>query len=178
MPNVPAKRERRGGRHNKDGTIAHVYTPELGAEICERMAKGESLNSICETPGYPAPHAVRMWYVNGVEDFVFQYTRAVKARALYWSEEILEIADNGSNDWMERNDPENPGYVVNGECIARSRIRVDTRKWLLSKVLPKVFGDKLLVEEEKPVEQQRVLNIDNLTPDEREELKRLLLKTR
>jgi hypothetical protein len=35
------------------------------------------------------------------------------------------------------------GWLVNGENLQRSRLRVDTRKWLLSKALPKIYGDKL-----------------------------------
>ena len=55
------------------------------------------------------------------------------------ADETLEISDDGTNDWMK----DNEGYKVNGEHVARSRLRVDTRKWLLSKALPKIFGDKL-----------------------------------
>ena len=37
---------------------------------------------------------------------------------------------------------ERGGWELNGEHIQRSRVRIDTRKWLLSKMLPKVYGDK------------------------------------
>jgi hypothetical protein len=47
---------------------------------------------------------------------------------------------------MDENDPENPGYRANGEHIQRSKLRVDTRKWFLSKLKPKVYGDKSAVE--------------------------------
>ena len=53
-------------------------------------------------------------------------------------DEVLEIADDGSNDWMERDGRD----VENSEAIARSRLRVDTRKWVLSRMLPKMYGDK------------------------------------
>ena len=59
-----------------------------------------------------------------------------------WADEKVEIADNASNDWMEREDSDNPGFTLNGEHIQRSRLRIDTRKWLLSKLVPKKFGDK------------------------------------
>src|SRR3990172_7086066 len=55
----------------------------------------------------------------------------------------MDISDDGTNDWMASNDPENPGYRVNGEHIARSRLRVDTRKWIASKLKPKKYGEKL-----------------------------------
>jgi transposase-like protein len=68
------------------------------------------------------------------------------------ADELLEIADNGTNDWMKRfaKDGEDLGWAVNGEHIARSRLRVDTRKWLLSKCLPKVFGDRITTEHTGP----------------------------
>ena len=55
-----------------------------------------------------------------------------------------DIADNGENDYMKRSGKDQePGYVVNGEAIQRSRLRVDARKWLLSKLAPKKYGDKI-----------------------------------
>jgi hypothetical protein len=61
------------------------------------------------------------------------------------ADEMLEVADDGTNDWMLRrgSDEEDDLYQLNGEHLQRSRLRVDTRKWLLSKALPKVYGDKL-----------------------------------
>jgi hypothetical protein len=68
------------------------------------------------------------------------------------ADELLEIADDGTNDWMKRfgKDGEDLGWALNGEHIARSRLRVDTRKWLLSKCLPKVFGDRIATEHSGP----------------------------
>lgn len=62
------------------------------------------------------------------------------------AEHALDIADDGSNDWMESHDPENRGWRFNGEHVQRSRLRVETRKWFLSKLMPKVYGDKSSVE--------------------------------
>jgi hypothetical protein len=77
------------------------------------------------------------------EGFREQYTRAKEESADALLEETLDIADDGSNDWMESNDPNNPGYRANGEHVQRSRLRVDTRKWAMSKLKPKKYGDKL-----------------------------------
>jgi hypothetical protein len=62
------------------------------------------------------------------------------------ADELLEIADDGSNDWMIRQHGADQSYAPNGEHIQRSRLRLDTRKWLLLKALPKIYGDKLPVE--------------------------------
>jgi hypothetical protein len=72
---------------------------------------------------------------------------AVRARESGYhkmADELLEIADDASNDFMERKGKDGEAVmVVDHDHIARSRLRVDTRKWLLSKALPKVYGDKL-----------------------------------
>ena len=59
------------------------------------------------------------------------------------ADELLEIADDGSNDWMKRQHGADQSYAANGEHIQRSRLRLDARKWLLSKALLKIYGDKL-----------------------------------
>ena len=63
-----------------------------------------------------------------------------------WPMSLLEIADDGSNDSMMRQQSADQSYAANREHIQRSRLRLDTRKWLLSKALPKIYGDKLPVE--------------------------------
>lgn len=122
------------------------YSPALALKICERLAEGESLRSICRDEGMPSAPTVRGWVVDDVHGFAEQYAHAREIGLDNVAEEILEIADNGANDWMEKNDPENPGYAHNGEHSQRSRLRVDARKWYLSKIAPKKYGDKTSVE--------------------------------
>lgn len=59
------------------------------------------------------------------------------------AEDIMDISDDGSNDWMERNYGDKVEWITNGEALQRSRLRVDTRKWLMSKLAAKKYGDKL-----------------------------------
>lgn len=89
----------------------------------------------------PGDATVREWVIDDREGFSAQYTRAIQARAMLWAEEITDIADDGSNDTYI--DPNTGMEKTNAEVVARSRLRVDTRKWMLSKVLPKVYGDKV-----------------------------------
>ena len=77
------------------------------------------------------------------EGFASRYARAREIQAHAIADEFLEIADDGRNDWMEREGKdESGGWELNGENIQRSRVRLDTRKWLLSKMLPKSYSDK------------------------------------
>ena len=74
------------------------------------------------------------------------------------ADELIEISDNGKNDWMLRNGKDEPGYEANGEHLQRSRLRVDTRKWMLSKALPKIYGDKTQVEANVTVRHEDALD--------------------
>lgn len=80
------------------------------------------------------------------DEFRKQYARAKEESADALVEEMLDISDEASNDWMEVHDPDNPGYRLNGEAINRSRLRVDTRKWVASKLKPKKYGDRSTTE--------------------------------
>jgi hypothetical protein len=119
-----------------------LFTPDLAQSVCIALAQGRSLRDVCEDEGMPAESTVRLWAVEDREGFSAQYAKAREIGYHMMADELLEIADNGSNDWMERNAEENDGWQLNGEHIQRSRLRVDARKWMLSKVLPKVYGEK------------------------------------
>lgn len=120
-----------------------LYTPEIAERICAELASGKSLRQVCRADDMPAESTVRLWDDEDREGFSAHYARAREKGYLGLAEDLLEIADDGRNDWMANADPENPGYRLNGEHVARSRLRVDTRKWMLAKMLPKVFGEKL-----------------------------------
>ena len=119
-----------------------IYSDEIAVEICRRLAEGESLRSICRDDAMPCVSAVMKWLFDKRHpEFVEQYTRAREAQAEILADEIMEIADDGTNDWMERGHGANKGWLANGEAINRSRLRVDSRKWVASKLLPKKYGD-------------------------------------
>lgn len=120
------------------------FTQDLADQICERMANGESLRQVCRDAPMPHRRTVFRW-IDDQPKFAHQYARAREALQEHWADEILDIADEGSNDFMDRkNDSgETIDRVVDHEHISRSRLRVDTRKWLLSKLAPKKYGEKV-----------------------------------
>ena len=123
-----------------------TYSEEIANTICERLADGESLLGILENgDGMPAYRTVMQW-LEAHEDFAQNYARSRAVHADREFERIQQIADDGSNDWIESNDPNNPGYRLNGENIARSRLRVDTLKWRLGRMAPKKYGDRAAIE--------------------------------
>ena len=88
----------------------------------------------------------------GDPEFKERYARACDVRADAIFEEMLSIADDGRNDWMENISKEGEivGYRENGEALRRSALRIEARKWLLGKMKPKVYGDKIQTEVSGP----------------------------
>ncbi len=119
------------------------YTQELADSICEMISNGKSLRAVCLVDGMPVASTIFKW-MREHEEFSKQYARATEERTEAMAEEIIDISDDGTNDWMTITTK--GGYekeVPNNEVLQRSRLRVDTRKWLMSKMKPKKYGDKL-----------------------------------
>ena len=156
-------------------TVAPDRKEAIIAEVCARLSKGETLRSICRSPGLVSYGAIYNW-VEQSEDY---RSRIAQARDIGYdviSEQTLDIADDGSNDWMERNDPSNPGYALNGEHVQRSKLRVETRLKLLAKWSPKKYGDKTTTEIVGDASRPLAIQMDaykNLSPEELDVLLRV-----
>lgn len=120
-----------------------IYSPDLTDHICERLAMGESMRSISRDKNMPAMSTLFKW-LRDYPEFEKQYLRAKAECADFFAEEIIEIADDATNDYMEQLDEEeSKGWRFNGEHVQRSRLRVDSRKWVASKLKPKRYGEKI-----------------------------------
>lgn len=117
------------------------YTPEIAAEICERLKTGKTLRQVCRDEKFPEDTTVRQWAIKDLHGFSSQYADARELGYMAMADDCLDIADDGLNDWVARQGDGEP--VFQAEHYQRSRLRLDTRKWLLSKCLPKIYGDKL-----------------------------------
>ena len=129
------------------------YSEDLAAQICLRLSEGESLRAICRDDAMPDKATVFRWLADEKrQSFRDQYARARDAQTDHFADEILEIADDGSNDWMERfdKDGEKSGWQLNGEHVQRSRVRIDTRKWLMARMSPRKYGDRVAMEHSGP----------------------------
>lgn len=142
-PKAPKKRARRvkepdtpeSDRRKTPGVS--LYTTALAEEICRRLSDGESLRRICRSDGMPTWQTVLAW-VRTRKDFAVKYREARELQCEVWADEIVDISDDGTNDYVETKH----GPKFNREGFERSRLRVDSRKWLLSKRLRGVYGDK------------------------------------
>lgn len=146
------------------------YTEELAAKILSRLATGESMRTICLDEDMPARSSIFLW-MSKYPAFSDQYAKAKQEAAEALAEEMFGIADDGQNDYMERinDEGEVTGYQVNGEAIQRSRLRVDVRKWYLSKIVPKKYGEK------QQIDHSGQINLNKMSDEELDEqIKRLM----
>lgn len=143
------------------------YSLELAEEICEVIASSsKGVKAICEEhPHFPERSVVFRW-LRRHKEFSDLYAQAKKAQIEVYIDDIIEISDDSSEDTLLKEDKYGNTYeACNNEWVNRSRLRVDTRKWLASKLVPRLYGDKITNEhtgaDGKPIEYA------NLTSEER-----------
>lgn len=117
------------------------YSDELGKLICERIATSTlGLKDLCRMyDDMPHRDTIYQWRYKHPQ-FADMYARAKLHQAELLAEEIIEISDDSSEDYTT-DEFGNP--APNKELIARSRLRVDTRKWLAAKLIPRTYGERL-----------------------------------
>lgn len=120
------------------------YTPEIADKICEGLASGRSLSSICKDDDMPSITTVMNWLVKSEQGkefsgFLEGYLRAREAQADKIFDECLDIADESGADTSY---DESTGQIkVDGEVIQRAKLRIDTRMRMAGKLKPKKYGE-------------------------------------
>lgn len=111
--------------------------------ICARLADGESLNVICKDDGMPDERTVRTWALDDVEGFSPKYARAREIGYDRMAEELIAIANTPQIGVIRTTKPDGAVEEKHADMIEHRRLQVDARKWMLSKMLPKKYGDKV-----------------------------------
>lgn len=119
-----------------------IFTKKLGDAICAELAEGISLRTVCEKEKMPSASTVFKWLREN-DEFSQQYARAKQESSDAMAEDIIDISDDGRNDWMQRKYGDTMVWIENGEALQRSKLRVETRKWLMAKMKPKKYGEKV-----------------------------------
>lgn len=120
------------------------FSRALMEDICDRIARGQTLSRICKDDGMPTKGAVMQWVSDDLGGCTIRYENARLKQAMAWADELVDIADDGTNDtYVKISKDGEESLQINVDVVQRSRLRVETRKWLLAKALPKVYGDKL-----------------------------------
>lgn len=132
-----------------------IFEQSLADTICARLGDGQSLREICRDASMPDKSTVFRWLAQH-EPFRQQYAVAREAQADHLLEEMLDIADDATNDWMTRQQGEGEIRVPDPEVVSRSKLRIATRQWMMAKMSPKKYGDKITQEHSgvdgKPIE--------------------------
>ena len=188
------KIKNQGGKGVPRPSIRQYDHQVVTAHICAELQKGRSLENICTTDeGMPTVAGFLKW-VNTEPEVSKDYARAREIGYLMVADEIVALSDK-THEWVtvQELDPDgNPVFdeagepvlkkvlmPLNNDVIAHKRVQIDTRKWMLSKMLPKIYGDKLTQEHTGanggPIAMAAV-DLKNLSDEELENMNRLLAK--
>lgn len=107
-----------------------IYSEELIERICEQISNGKSLRAVCRAKDMPSMSTVMVWLGEN-DKFSEQYRKATEQREDFHFEEMMEIADKVLPESAE---------------VAKAKLQIDTRKWVLSRMNPKKYGDKQQME--------------------------------
>lgn len=130
---------------NDNSRLNTAYTKERGEFVCLMLsANGMSLETICKKyDGLPSASTIRVWLYK-YPDFRLMYSEARMRQAELLIDQCIDISDDTSGDAITSPDGK---LTLNGEFVARSRLKVETRKWLAAKLLPKIYGDRQIIEQ-------------------------------
>jgi hypothetical protein len=126
-----------------------AYTSERAEAVLAGISEGKSLRKICDELSLHAPD-VRRWVVENKESFGEHYARARDLQFDVWADEIKELSDQCRVGVKVTRTKDKKGNVVGVEeveadMLERTRQQIDSRKWLLSKLHHKRYGDKLAI---------------------------------
>lgn len=122
--------------------IRDKYTPEMGEIFCNLIASGLGVKQCLRYPGMPSTKGSIYGWLHRYPEFAEKYRMAQASRAEAYVEEMIEIADDASDDIEWGKD----GPKIKGSAIRRAQLRIDTRKWVVSKHNNARFGEKILNE--------------------------------
>jgi hypothetical protein len=145
---VSDDREGFATRYRQARTIATpgrptLYTADIAGRILEELSGGRPLAQVCRGPGMPSHATVRQWEKDNREGFAARYKTARDIGYEIMADEIIDIADDTRRDWIERRRSDGTTEMVpNPANVSRARLRVNARRWLLSKALPRHYGKR------------------------------------
>lgn len=127
-----------------------IYSEELTDLFCSRLLDGTSVNTVCKADDMPDKSTIFLW-LSKYPEFSDKYAMAKEFSAEALADEMFDISDNQCDDvvmvdgiplQVDGKDVK----TVSSAKVQQARLRVDTRKWYLSKIVPKKYGDKQQIE--------------------------------
>ena len=169
------------GGNSKWPVTYTMYREDIVDEICIRIASGESLAKITgdhainknnmTNPNMPTMMTVCRW-LDKYEDFRRRYARAREIQSEILMDQLVDIADDAANDMIEKTGRFGRKYMsLNREHVERARLRVDARKWAISKLYARKYGERTLIEHTGAVGS---FDLTKMKTDDLEQLERIL----
>ena len=116
------------------------FNEKVAEKLLIDISNGKSVRRICENPPMPTRRTFYIW-IQENEDFRKRYAEAKELCAENLAEEIIEIADDANNDFLVQDSEYGQRFVSNNAKLERAKIRIDARKWMAAKLLPKKYGN-------------------------------------
>jgi hypothetical protein len=118
-------------------------TAEIADRILHESRDGRTMRAVCRNLGMPDERTVRRWVSDDREGFAARYTHARQVGDDAMADEMFEITDDNSSDSIEhRKKNGDVEAKPNAVSVSRARLRFEARRWMLSKALPKIYGER------------------------------------
>jgi hypothetical protein len=128
--------------HGRTGQIP--YTRQIEDVILGELRSGRTLTDICRDPDMPHVRSVQNWLEEDRHGFAARYKQARDMGCNIMADEAVDIADDRSNDWIVRtNEDGTLEAILDPERVSKARLRYQARRWRVSKLLPRIYGDRL-----------------------------------
>lgn len=126
--------------------ISPSYDPVVADMICDGIAtQPKSLAAILDEIGNPINPSTWYRWLQADKDLRERYARARADQAQVMADQITEIADNTQVGEIVTETPDGV-QIKRADMIEHRKLRIESRKWLAAKLLPKVYGDKIQAE--------------------------------
>jgi hypothetical protein len=134
-----AARKRQADLNRAKDTLP--FSQRLAIELCERVSSGELCINICLDEHMPTVRRVTQWLKSN-SDFAALYRESINDRLTIFEEEVIKIADDASRDFRDVIKNGRTVRVLDGEAIARAKLRVEVRFRHLKALKPSVWGEQ------------------------------------
>jgi hypothetical protein len=126
-------------------SYTEIEKTELINTICDEISKGRALRNVVKDEGMPTDKTFFSW-IDDNDERLRQYARACEDRAEGIFEEILHISDNTIEGIVIETDDHGRTKEKKGDMLGHRKLQIDSRKWMVSKLQPKKYGDRLNIE--------------------------------
>jgi hypothetical protein len=127
--------------HGRIGQIPH--TAEIEDPILGELKSGRTLTDVCRDPDMPHVRSVQNWLAEDRNGFAARYNKAREIGCDIMADDIVDIADDRSGDWIVMTNKDGTiEAILDSERVSRTRVRIVARRWRLSKMLPRTYGER------------------------------------